>query len=94
MSKYFNEIKKGLEEIIIKKHGMSVKELKAKQAKKIIQARKKTNLSQKDFSEKFDIPLSSLQKWEQGQRTPTGAAQTLLHIIAKNPKFALEALRK
>ena len=32
--------------------------------------RKRTGLSQKQFSEYFDIPIRTLQDWEQGRRTP------------------------
>lgn len=30
-----------------------------------------TGLSQRDFSNMFDIPISTLQKWEQGESSPT-----------------------
>lgn len=37
----------------------------------IRELRFKTNLTQKGFSEKYGIPLSTLRKWEQGEsRTP------------------------
>lgn len=34
----------------------------------IKELRKLTKLSQKQFSEKYDIPLPTIRHWEQGQR--------------------------
>lgn len=34
----------------------------------IKELRKLINLSQKQFSEKYDIPLPTIRHWEQGQR--------------------------
>jgi len=38
-----------------------------------------TGLSQRDFAAKYDIPLSTLRKWEQGNATP---AQYVVRLIA------------
>jgi putative transcriptional regulator len=56
--------------------------------------RKKTGLSQKEFSGVFLIPLSTLRQWEQGKRVPQGPAQALLRIIDKDAEAAIEALHK
>lgn len=37
---------------------------------KIKQLREKTGLSQKQFADKFKIPVSSLRNWEQEKRSP------------------------
>jgi putative transcriptional regulator len=34
-----------------------------------------------------------LRKWEQGQRSPTGAAKTLLKIIEREPRAVVRALK-
>jgi len=36
----------------------------------IKELRESTNLTQKDFADKYKIPLSTLRKWEQGESTP------------------------
>lgn len=36
----------------------------------IKELRESTNLTQKDFANKFSIPLSTLRKWEQGESKP------------------------
>ena len=55
--------------------------------------REKTGLSQAKFANLFSISLSTLQKWEQGQRHPRGPALVLLNVIAKEPKAVLRALK-
>ncbi len=55
-------------------------------------ARRKLGLSQDRFAEAFMIPVSTLRKWEQGQRQPQGPAQVLLNVIDREPKAVLRAL--
>jgi putative transcriptional regulator len=52
--------------------------------------RRSTGLSQSRFATLLGVSVRTLQEWEQGRRTPTGAARTLLMIAARNP----EALRE
>jgi putative transcriptional regulator len=52
--------------------------------------REKTGLSQPDFARLLGVSVRTLQEWEQGRRAPTGAARTLLHIAARNPKALLD----
>ncbi|PTU31793.1 transcriptional regulator [Stenotrophobium rhamnosiphilum] len=56
-------------------------------------ARKQLGLSQDQFANAFGVSASTLRKWEQGQRAPTGAAKTLLKIIEREPKAVVRALR-
>ncbi|MBM3535894.1 MAG: helix-turn-helix domain-containing protein [Alphaproteobacteria bacterium] len=56
-------------------------------------ARKKLGLSQSRFAATFGCPLKTVQKWEQGERQPTGAARVLLRVIERRPKAVLEALQ-
>ena len=52
--------------------------------------REGTGLSQPDFARLLGVSVRTLQEWEQGRRSPTGAARTLLHIAAKNPRALLD----
>lgn len=93
MSDYFKSIKKGAEQALAwkrgKRTGARVRKYTAMDVAKI---RKKTKMTQAEFSRAFLIPLSTLRQWEQGQRVPQGPAQALLRIIDKNSQAALEAL--
>jgi putative transcriptional regulator len=49
-----------------------------------------TGLSQAEFAAALRISARTLQHWEQGRRHPSGAAVTLLKIIARHPKVLRE----
>jgi putative transcriptional regulator len=49
-------------------------------------------LSQNDFAEAFGVSASTLGKWQQGQRAPTGAAKTFLKIVEREPRAVMRAL--
>ena len=54
--------------------------------------RKRLGLSQAEFSQRIDVPLDTIRNWEQGKRSPTGAAKALLKVLDKAPEAALAAL--
>lgn len=54
--------------------------------------REGTRLSQSEFAQLIGVSVKTLQNWEQGRRRPSGPAAALLRIIAKEPKFAIEAI--
>ncbi len=54
--------------------------------------RKRLGLSQAEFSERIDVSLDTIRNWEQGKRSPTGAAKALLKVLDKAPEAALAAL--
>lgn len=56
---------------------------------KIISIRKKFRLSQAALASIFNISPSTVQKWEQGNKKPTGASKKLLDIMERK---GLEAL--
>ena len=56
--------------------------------------RKKTGLSQEDFSRVFGIPLATLKNWEQGRRKPDSAVCLLLNLISNDPKGVAREARK
>jgi len=54
--------------------------------------RKRLGLSQLEFSTRIDVSLETIRNWEQGKRSPTGAAKALLRVLDKAPEAALLAL--
>jgi putative transcriptional regulator len=78
----------------------SVREMKAAKAARVtkvetnevVQARQSTGLSQAQFAEALSISKRTLQEWEQGRRSPSGAAQTLIRIAKNHPEVVREAL--
>ena len=78
----------------------SVREMKAAKAgrvtsvepNEVAQARQNSGLSQMQFAQALGISKRTLQEWEQGRRSPSGAAQTLIRIAQKHPDVVREAL--
>ena len=54
--------------------------------------REKTGMSQQQFCATFGISLGTLRHWEQGLRTPRGAARVLLKVVDQNPQAVIEAI--
>ncbi len=50
---------------------------------KIVSIRKKFRLSQAALASIFNVSPSTVQKWEQGNKKPTGASKKLLDIIER-----------
>ena len=76
----------------------SVREMKAGHvnvvSSPVIEARKKTGLSQSQFAALIGVSVRTLQGWEQGRKQPSGAARTLLAIASTNPKAVLAVAGK
>jgi putative transcriptional regulator len=51
-----------------------------------ISARQSVNLTQKEFARLLNVSVDSVQDWEQGRRSPRGAARTLLRIAHEHPE--------
>lgn len=54
--------------------------------------RKRLGLTQAEFSRRIDVSLDTIRNWEQGKRSPTGAARALLRVLDKAPEASLMAL--
>ena len=54
--------------------------------------RKRLGFSQAEFADRIDVPLDTIRNWEQGKRSPTGAAKALLKVLNRAPEAALAAL--
>lgn len=78
----------------------SVREMKARNfaratevaVNEVVQARQSTGMSQSEFASALSISKRTLQEWEQGRRSPSGAAQALIRIARKHPEVVREAL--
>ena len=58
----------------------------------VASARQASGLSQAQFAELPGISVRTLQKWEQGEREPSGAARSLIQIAQKHPALLADAL--
>ncbi len=58
----------------------------------VVEARQGTGLSQSEFASALSISKRTLQEWEQGRRSPSGAAQALIRIARKHPEVVRDAL--
>lgn len=58
----------------------------------VVTTRLKCGLSQSQFADALQISARTLQQWEQGRRQPSGAAETLLKIIARHPEVLREVM--
>ena len=78
----------------------SVREMKARNfaratqvaANEVVEARQGTGMSQSEFASALSISKRTLQEWEQGRRSPSGAAQALIRIARRHPDVVREAL--
>lgn len=78
----------------------SVREMKAGKAARVThvelnevtEARQVSGLSQTQFAEALGISRRTLQEWEQGRRSPSGAAQALIRIARRHPEVVREVL--
>jgi DNA-binding transcriptional regulator YiaG len=56
--------------------------------------RHKTGMSQQRFCATFGISIGTLRHWEQGLRSPRGAARIFLKVVENNPKAVIKAIEQ
>ena len=54
--------------------------------------RERFELSQSEFAALLGVSIKTLQNWEQGRRTPHGAARVLLQVAARHPQAVWEVV--
>ncbi len=82
------ELLQAIRDVKAGKHGAKYKV----QANDVVAARMKSGLSQTQFAAALKISARTLQQWEQGRRQPSGAAETLLKIVARHPEVLKEVI--
>lgn len=50
-------------------------------------------MTQIQFATQFGLSKRTLQDWEQGRRSPTGASRVLLTVLSKEPEAVKRALQ-
>ena len=78
----------------------SVREMKARKfarvtqvaVNEVVKARQSTGMSQAEFASALHMSKRTLQEWEQGRRSPSGAAQALVRIAKRHPDVLREPL--
>jgi putative transcriptional regulator len=54
--------------------------------------RERSGMTQQQFATAFGIGLGTLQKWERGERHPSGAAKSLLKVMQADLPAVVKAL--
>ena len=85
----FDEIREGLEAWRDRPDALPRRELSAPDVKAV---REQFGLSQSQMAAFLNVSKRTLANWEQGRRTPTGPAQTLLRIMELEPGAVRRAL--
>ena len=55
--------------------------------------RKRMNLSQSQFANRFHIPVATLRDWEQARRQPDAAVWAYIQVIDHEPDAVIRALK-
>lgn len=93
MSKAFTEISAGLEDATAHARGkMSGVVERTPEPLDVKAIREGTGMSQERFCATFGISLGTLRHWEQGLRSPRGAARVLLRVVKQNPQAVIDAV--
>ena len=95
MGKAFTEISEGLKDAANHAKGKKSGVVEhAPEALNVRAIREKTGMSQERFCATFGISIGTLRHWEQGLRTPRGAARVLLKVVDQNPKAVIAAVKE
>ena len=95
MSKAYTDIRAGLDDAIAHAKCKKAKAREHRMAPIDVKAiREKTGMSQQRFCAAFGISIGTLRHWEQGLRSPRGAARVLLKVVAHNPQAVIKAIEQ
>lgn len=89
MSELFESLKAGLESAINEPEKAIKHEIS-----EVRRIRNKLNMTVREFSETFDLPKRTVEKWDMQDSGLTGAASTLMKVIESNPKAVMKALQE
>ncbi len=93
MTKMFEDMKRGLEEVNAFLAGESAGYKVTLPAEIDVKSiRKRLKMTQARFSDTFGFSLDAVKHWEGGRRTPESSARAFLTVIAKNPAAVIQAL--
>ncbi len=56
----------------------------------LLAARAVSGMSQADFARATGVSVHTLPEWEQGRKSPSGAAQSLLKLVGRHPELLAE----
>jgi putative transcriptional regulator len=56
----------------------------------VVATRLAAGLTQAEFARVTGASLGTVRKWESGERSPSGAAATLVRVMARSPDVVLE----
>ncbi len=92
-NKLFNELIESVSEAgAILRHERKPSRVFTVNAASVREIRESLQLSQRQFASLVHVSVKTLRNWEQGLRTPDGAAAALLTAIRNDPKQVLAAL--
>jgi len=96
MSKVADSIRRGLEEALAYAKGAAAAGAYGVHVPERVDVkaiRQGLNMSQQEFAGRFGFSVNTLRHWEQGTRTPEGAARAYLRVIERAPKAVQKALQ-
>lgn len=95
-SEFGKALLEGLEEGLRWKRGeiaLEVVNIDPMPVERIRAIRRKVARSARQFEQKFGIPASTMNNWEQGRRKPDPAGRLLLKVIEMHPEAVEQAAR-
>lgn len=89
------ELVEALQEVAAHVRGEVELPMRVTQAPDIVDVtgiRKRMQLSQREFADRFGLSLSTVRDWEQGRRQPDRSARILLRVIEREGEAVVRAL--
>lgn len=93
MNEFYNSIMTGLNEALddargqgekLKRHMVSIEPVKQYSAREVKDIRRKTGMTQKLFAGYLGVSVRSVEAWEAGINTPSGAASRILTMMERD----------